>query len=75
MTGVHPLYLLFPCFYHLCAYFNFRRLFSHNNVQMSQNYVKGGLVMVSELSDEHRVIAYLVDEAMLIIDAPRPVAG
>lgn len=30
--------------------------------------------MVSELGDEHRVIAYLVNEAMLIIDAPRPVA-
>ncbi len=37
-------------------------------------YVKVGLVVVSELSDEHRVIAYLVDEAMLIIDAPRPIA-
>lgn len=30
--------------------------------------------MVSELSDEHRAVVYLVDEAMLIIDAPRPVA-
>jgi len=30
--------------------------------------------MVSELSDKHRVIAYLVDKAMLIIDAPGPVA-
>lgn len=30
--------------------------------------------MVSELSDKHRVIAYFVDEAMLIIDAPGPVA-
>ncbi len=30
--------------------------------------------MISELSNEYRVIAYLVYEAMLIIDAPRPVA-
>ena len=37
-------------------------------------YVKEGSVMVSELSNEHRVIVYLVDEAMLIIDTPRPVA-
>jgi len=37
-------------------------------------YVKGELVMVSELGDKHGAIAYLVDEAMLIIDTPRPVA-
>jgi hypothetical protein len=44
-------------------------------VKLTQTlHVKGWLVMVSELSDEHRVIAYLVDEAMLIIDTPRPVA-
>jgi len=30
--------------------------------------------MVSELSDEQRIIAYLVDEAMLVIDAPGPIA-
>ena len=40
-----------------------------------RDYVKGGLVMVSELSDKHRIIAYLIDKAMLIIDASRPVAG
>ena len=30
--------------------------------------------MVPELSDKHGAIGYLVDETMLIIDAPRPIA-
>ena len=33
------------------------------------------LVVVSELSDEHRVAAYFINETMFIIDAPGPVTG
>lgn len=36
--------------------------------------MKEKLVMVAELNDEQGVIAYFVDEAMHIIDAPGPVA-
>jgi len=31
--------------------------------------------MVSELNDEHGIIIYLVDQAMFVIDASRPVTG
>ena len=33
------------------------------------------LIVVSELGDEHRVVAHFINETVFIIDAPGPVAG